>query len=84
MANNKSDFSKISSLEELKHKKRVLTSKIDHQEIMIQYQLRILREYISPGRLLMLGVQTASAKSPLLSSLFQSFNLIRSYLSNKK
>ncbi len=81
---NKTNYGNISSLKELKFQRRLLTSRIDHQEVMIAYKLQSLKENFSPSRLIYMGFESAAAKNSVVSVAFKTFNMIRSILTSKE
>lgn len=86
MAKNSSSklkFKDISSISELRQAKRVLSSRIEHQEMMMQYQFRVFRQHLSPGRLFLIGLEAVSSKSSFISTLLQTFNAFRAYFYRK-
>ena len=66
--NRLSDYRNIRNLQELQYCRRLLSSRIDHQEIMVMYKLRCVWEFISPSNLLDMGCK-AIALQPMSSRL---------------
>ncbi len=77
--NNSMNVSSIKNLRDLNYKKKLLRSRIEHQEILISYQVKNLREYYSPQRLLYVGIENLVAKNPKYGFILKIVDLIRSF-----
>ncbi|MBO7764030.1 MAG: hypothetical protein J6S16_03720 [Bacteroidales bacterium] len=82
-ANNTSDYSSISSLKELKFQRKLLSSRIEHQEAMIMYKIQVVKENVSPSRLLYMGFESVAARNSVVNVAFKTFNTIRSIITNR-
>ena len=82
--NNITEYSQISSMKELRFQRKLLSSRVEHQEAMIVYKVQILKEHISPAKLLYMGFESAAARNNVLNVAFKTFNMIRSILSNRQ
>ena len=58
-SNRMSDYRNIRNLQELQYHRRLLSSRIDHQEIMVMYKLRCVWDFLSPSNLLDMGCKNA-------------------------
>lgn len=81
--NNISDYGNISSLKELKFQRKLLSSRIEHQEAMIMYRIQMVKEQVSPSRLLYMGFESAAAHNSVVNVAFKTFNMIRSIITNR-
>ena len=81
---NTSEYGHITTLKELRFHRKLLSSKVEHQEAMILYKVQTIRENLSPSRLIYTGFQTAAARNTFISVAFKAFNMIRSILSKGK
>ena len=75
--NRTSDYRSIRNLQELQYHRRLLSSRIDHQEIMVMYKLRCVWEFISPSNLLDMGCRAIASHSPSFNVLYRSVDFIR-------
>ena len=75
--NRTSDYRSIRNLQELQYHRRLLSSRIDHQEIMVMYKLRCVWEFISPSNLLDMGCRATASHNPSFNVLYRSVDFIR-------
>ena len=75
--NRTSDYRSIRNLQELQYHRRLLSSRIDHQEIMVMYKLRCVWEFISPSNLLDMGCRAIASHNPSFNFLYRSVDFIR-------
>lgn len=68
----------IKGIKDLEYQRRILCSKIEHQEIMISYQVRSLREYMTPKRILYSGLSYLAARNTFANSTLKVFDFVRS------
>ncbi len=73
------NYSKIRTLQELRHQKRILSSKIEHQESLITYKVITMKEHTSPLRLMFLGFETLASHNPAFNLILRSFYLVKSF-----
>jgi len=50
----------IQNMEDLDYQRRLLRSRIDHQEIMVMYRLRCMWDFLSPVHLLGMGIRAVA------------------------
>lgn len=82
--NRTSDYRNIRTLEELHYHRRLLSSRIDHQEIMVMYRLRGVWEFISPSNLFDMGCKAIASHNPSFNFLYRSVDFIRGIFRNRK
>lgn len=70
-------------MKELRFQRKLLSSRIEHQEAMIMYKIQTIREHISPSRLLYMGFESAASRNSMFNVAFKTFNMIRSIISNR-
>lgn len=76
--NRISDYRNIRNIQELQHYRRLLSSRIDHQEIMVMYKLRCVWEFISPSNLIGMGCRAIASHNPSFNLIYRSVDFIRS------
>lgn len=77
------DYRNIRNLQELQHCRRLLSSRIDHQEIMVMYKLRGVWEFISPSNLISMGCRAIASHNPSFNIIYRSVDFIRSIFKGK-
>lgn len=77
--NKASDYRNIRNLQELQYHRRLLSSRIDHQEIMVMYKLRCVWEFISPVNLLNMGCRAIASHNRSFNILYRSVNFIKNF-----
>lgn len=78
-----SEYSQISSMKELRFQRKLLSSRIEHQEAMIMYKIQVVKENVSPGRLFYMGFESVAARNSVANVAFKTFNMIRSIITNR-
>lgn len=73
-------YGDIKTLKELQYQRRLLSSKIEHQETLISYKIRSIKEYVSPKRLFYNGFEFLAKRNSFASGLLRTYNLIRNIL----
>ncbi|HIZ85271.1 MAG TPA: hypothetical protein IAC04_02135 [Candidatus Coprenecus stercoravium] len=76
-SNRVTDYRDIRNLQELQYCRRMLSSRIDHQEIMVMYKLRCVWEFISPSNLLDMGCRAVASHNRTFGILY---NLVRNVI----
>jgi hypothetical protein len=71
-------------MKELKFQRRLISSKVEHQESLIMYKIQTIREHFSPGRLIYMGFESAAAHNSVMNVAFKTFNMIRSIISDRR
>lgn len=77
---NSLDYSSIKSLKDLQYQRRLLSSRIDHQEIMISYRIRTIKDNVSPTNLAYMGFESLAARNNTAAVLFRTFNIVKSFV----
>ncbi len=77
------EYSQISSMKELRFQRKLLSSRVEHQEAMIMYKIQVIKENVTPGKLLMIGFEAAAARNSVANIAFKTFNMIRSIISGR-
>lgn len=78
------EYADIRNFQELKYSKRLLTSRIDQQEIMLMYKLRGVWDFISPSNLLDMGCKAVAAHNPVFNIFYKTFRYIKSLFKSHK
>lgn len=78
------DFANIKNIQELEYNKRLLTSRIDQQEIMIMYKLKCVWEFISPANLLDMGCKAIASHNPSFNVFYKTFQYVKSLVKSRK
>ncbi|MCF0166114.1 MAG: hypothetical protein HUJ89_02895 [Bacteroidales bacterium] len=71
----------ISNAKDLQYQRRLLESRIDHQELMISYKVKSLWDYVSPTRLLRDGCNALAARNKKFNIFVRTYEFVRSILS---
>lgn len=74
----------IRSLRDLQYQKRLLSSRIEHQEVMVMYKARLLWDYMSPMRLLNMGCEALAAHNKSFNVAFRTFSFVKSLIRDRK
>ena len=82
--NRISDYRNIRNLQELQYCRRLLSSRIDHQEIMVLYKLRCVWEFISPSNLLDMGCKAIASHNPSFNILYRTVDFIRNLAKSRR
>ena len=56
-SNKASEYRRISSMKELRFQRKLLSSRVENQEAMIMYKIQMIKENVSPGRLIYMGLE---------------------------
>lgn len=80
---NITNLGAISTLKELRFQKKLLASRVEHQEALIVYKMKVIREQVTPGKLLYKGIESISSRSPFMNIAFRFFTLVRRVLTEK-
>jgi hypothetical protein len=78
MKNNTNPYSNIKGIKELRNQRRLLSSRIEHQEVMIFYSIRTIKDNYSPFKIVYMGLEAASKRSPFMGAIFQTIAFIKS------
>ena len=71
MEKDRIDYRNIRTLQELQYHRRLLSSRIDHQEIMVMYKLRCVWEFISPSNLFSMGCRAIASYNPSFGFIYR-------------
>ncbi len=82
--NRNSAYLSIRNVKDLQHQRRILSSRIDHQEIMVMYKLRNLWDFISPANLLDMGCRAIASHSRPFGVFYQAVSFLRLFLTGKR
>ncbi len=82
--NRISDYRNIRNLQELQYCRRLLSSRIDHQEIMVMYKLRCVWEFISPSNLLDMGCKAIASHNASFNIIYRTVEFIRTFAKGRK
>ncbi|MFA7116909.1 MAG: hypothetical protein WC140_06765 [Bacteroidales bacterium] len=77
MNKNRKAIKKIKNLKDLEYQHRLLTSRMDQQEVLISYQIRNMIHQFSPTKLLYTGLGNLVVNHPKWSFLYKLLNLGR-------
>lgn len=83
-ANRSSEYRNIRNLQELQYHRRLLSSRIDHQEVMVMYKLRCVWEFISPSNLLEMGCRAIASHNPSFNIIYRTVEFIRNLARSRK
>lgn len=83
-ANRATEYRNIRNLEELQYQRRLLSSRIDHQEIMVMYKLRGVWEFISPSNLLDMGFKAIASHNPSFGIIYRTVDFIRNIAKGRR
>jgi hypothetical protein len=78
--NNNLDYQNIRGIKDLKYHRKMLSSRIDHQEIMISYLLRTMKDSYSPLNLAYMGFESLASRNSGISVVFKAFNAVRAFI----
>ena len=78
------EYANIKNMEELEYSKKLLSSRIDQQEIMIMYKLKCVWEYISPSNLLDMGCKAIASHNPSFNVFYKTVLYIKSLVKSRK
>ncbi len=81
---NKVDYRNIRNLEELQYQRRLLSSKIEHQEIMVMYKLSCVWEFISPSNLMNMGLRAVASHSRSFNIFYNAIGFVKNFIKRKK
>ena len=84
MEKDRIDYRQIRTLQELQYHRRLLSSRIDHQEIMVMYKLRCVWEFISPSNLFNMGCRAIASYSPSFSFLYRSVEFLKGFIKRRR
>lgn len=82
--NSMLDYKSIRSLKDLQYQRRLLSSRIDHQEIMISYRIRTIKDNVSPLNLAYMGFESLATRNNTIGVMFRAFNVIRSLFQSRR
>lgn len=79
-SNNDLDYQSIRSLKDLKYQRKLLSSRLDNQEIMIMYQVRTIRDYYSIFNVAYMGFESLAARNSKVAVAFRAFNAAKALI----
>lgn len=81
---NKVDYRNIRNLQELQYHRRLLSSKIENQEIMVMYKLSCVWEFISPTNLLNMGLRAVASHSRSFNIFYNTIGFVQNLIRRKR
>lgn len=78
------EYARIKTIQDLHYQKRLLRSKIDHQEVMIMYRFRNLWDFMSPSRLAALGLEALASHNRKFGIFFRTANFIADFIRQRR
>ena len=84
MEKSRIDYRNIRNIEELQYHRRLLSSRIDHQEIMVKYKLRCVWEFISPSNLFNMGCRAIASYNPSFGIAYRAVEFFKSIIRSRK
>lgn len=75
----KQEYLQIENIKDLHHHRRILSSKIDNQEIMIKYKLRNIWSNLSPSSLLNMGCSAIAAHNSSFNVFYKTFLYVKNF-----
>lgn len=82
--NRASDYANIRNMKELQYQRRLLSSRIDHQEITVMYKLRCLWDFVSPSNLMDLGFKAIATHNPSFNIFYRAFSFVKDFLRSRR
>ncbi|HIR34398.1 MAG TPA: hypothetical protein IAB85_09330 [Candidatus Coprenecus merdigallinarum] len=79
-ASRSTEYRNIRNIQELQYHRRLLSSRIDHQEIMVMYKLRNVWEFISPSNLLDMGFRAIASHNPSFNIIYRTAGFVRNLM----
>lgn len=84
MEKDRIDYRNIRTLQELQYHRRLLSSRIDHQEIMVMYKLRCVWEFISPSNLFSMGCRAIASYNPSFGFIYRTVEFLKGFIKRRK
>ncbi len=81
---NKVDYRSIRNLQDLQYQRRLLSSKIEHQEMMVVYKLGCVWEFISPSNLLNMGVRALATHSRPFNFFYNTVGFVKNVIRKRR
>lgn len=78
------EYARIKTIQDLHYQRRLLKSKIDHEEVMIMYRFRSLWDFLSPSRLAVLGIEALASHNRKFGIFFRSANFIADIIRGRR
>jgi len=78
------EYARIRTIEDLRLQRRLLSSKIEHQEVMIMYRFRSLWDFISPGRLAVMGLESLASRNKSFGIFYRTATFISQFLRRRR
>ena len=75
---SKIKYSNITNLDELRHQRRVLNSKLEYQEMMVAYRVRMMASHLSPKNVMFRSLEALSAHSPVANIALKAYDFFTS------
>ena len=84
MEKDRIDYRNIKTIQELQYHRRLLSSRIDHQEIMVMYKLRCVWAFLSPSNLLDMGFRAIASYNPSFGFIYRSVEFVKNFIRRRK
>lgn len=78
------EYANIRNIKELQYHRRLLSSRIDHQEVTVMYRLRCLWDFISPTNILDMGFRAIASHNQSFNIFYRTVSFARSLLKGRK
>ncbi|HIZ87159.1 MAG TPA: hypothetical protein IAC03_03240 [Candidatus Coprenecus pullistercoris] len=78
------DYKDIRNLQDLRRCKRLLSSRIEHQEIMVMYKLRCAWDFVSPSNLIDMGCRAIASHNSSFNLIYRTVDFIRGFINIRK
>lgn len=73
-------YARIKTISDLHYQKRLLASRIEHQEVMVMYRVRSLWDFLSPTRLLNLGCEALAAHNKAFNIFYRTASAVTNFI----
>lgn len=82
--NRATAYANISNMKELQYQRRLLSSRIDHQEITVMYNLRCLWDFISPSNLMDMGFRAIASHNPSFNVFYKTLSFVKGFFKSRR
>lgn len=77
-------YNRIRTMDDLHYHQRLLSSRIDHQEVMVMYRVRSLWDFLSPTKLLNLGCEALASHNKSFNIFYRTATFFSGLFHGKK
>lgn len=78
------EYARIKTIQDLHYQRRLLKSKIDHEEVMIMYRFRSLWDFMSPSRLAVLGLNAIASHNRKFGIFFRTAGFVADFIRSRR